>query len=89
MNISNLSKAKVLAALYNNSKPQGRGFLHADSQLMTEEEAQKLLDSDQTSFEYLKGRVMKVDLSGDELDTWLYNRDNGENAAETALSGLS
>lgn len=36
-------------------------------------------------FDYLKGRVMKVDLSKDELDTRLYNRDNGPNAAEDAI----
>ncbi|MDD4476620.1 MAG: hypothetical protein PHY40_00480 [Patescibacteria group bacterium] len=83
-----MNKAKVLAALYNNSKPQGMGFLHFDAQPMTEEEAQALLDSGQTYFDYLKGRVMKIDLSGDELETWLYNRDNGENAAETVLENL-
>ena len=88
MNISGVSKAKVLAALYNNSKPQGMGFMHFDAQPMTEEEAQTLLDSGQTYFDYLKGRVMKIDLSGDELETWLYNRDNGENAAETVLANL-
>jgi len=36
-------------------------------------------------FDYLKGRVMKVDLSKDELNTALYNRDNGPNAAEDAI----
>jgi hypothetical protein len=88
MNISGMNKAKILAALYNNSKPQGMGFLHFDDQPMTQEEAQELLDSGQTYFDYLKGRVMKIDLSGDELETWLYNRDNGENAAEAVLANL-
>ena len=36
-------------------------------------------------FDYLKGRVMKVDLSKDELNTAPYNHDNGPNAAEDAL----
>jgi hypothetical protein len=31
---------------------------------------------------------MKVDLSGDEVRTDLYNRDNGPEAFETVLSGL-
>ena len=88
MNISDMNKAKVLAALYNNSKPQGMGFLHFDAQPMTEEDAQKLLDSGQTYFDYLNGRVMKIDLSSDKLETWAYNRDNGENAAETVLANL-
>jgi len=31
---------------------------------------------------------MKVDLSGDELETALYDRDNGQGAAEMALAEL-
>jgi hypothetical protein len=88
MNIAGLSKAKVLAALYNASKPQGLGFLHYDPRLITEAEAQALLDEGQTYFDYVHGRVMKVSLSGDELSTRLYNRDNGENAAETVIANL-
>lgn len=82
-------KAAVLAALYNNSRPQGMGFLHYDPTDMTEAEAQALLDEGQTYFDYLKGRVMKVDLSGDELTrTDLYNRDNGPGAAEQAADSV-
>ena len=88
MNISGISKAKVLAALYNNSKTQGMGMLHFDPAPMIEDQAQKLLDSGKTYFDYLKGRVMKIDLSSDEVDTWLYNRDVGENAAETVLENI-
>jgi hypothetical protein len=40
-------------------------------------------------FDYLRGRVMKVDISGDDLDTALYNRDNGAGAAERALDHLA
>ena len=88
MNISHLSKAKVLAALYNNSKAQGMGISHYSPKKMTEQEAQVLLDSGITYFGYLQGRVMKIDLSDDELNTYLYNRDNSPNAAEDALSSL-
>lgn len=88
MNISGMNKAKVLAALYNNAKPQGMGHIHFDAAHMTEQEAQGFLDLGQTYFDYLQGRVMKIKLSGDDLDTTLYNRDNGENAAEFALGTL-
>ena len=88
MNISKHSKAKVLATLYNNAKVQGLGFLQAESGDMTESEAQSILDSGQTYFDYLKGRVMKIDLSKDEVETWLYNRDNGTDAAENAINEL-
>jgi hypothetical protein len=39
-------------------------------------------------FDYLRGRVMKVDITGDELDPWGFDRDNGEGAAERALRAL-
>lgn len=89
MNISHLSKAKVLAALYNGSKHQGLGFLQAKPGEMTEEEAQALLDQNTYMyFDYLHGKVMKIDLSTDELNTRLYDRDNGEGAAERIISKL-
>jgi len=88
MDISHLDKAEVLAALYNRAQPQGMGFLHYTAEDMTTEQAKKLLDDGQTYFDYVFGRVMKVDLKGDELDTWLYNRDNGIDAAENVIATL-
>lgn len=88
ISLKDLNKADVLAVLYNASKPQGMGFMHYDPKSMTREEAQSLLDAGQTDFDYLKGRVMKVDLSGNELSPWGYDRDNGEGAAERAISAL-
>lgn len=51
---------------------------------MDENEAKNLLKK-QTYFDYLKGRVMKIDLSKNELDPWLYDRDNGAGKAEKVL----
>lgn len=89
ISINGLNKAAVLAALYNASKPQGMGFMHYDAKPMTSEEAQQLLDADpRQCFDYLKGRVMKISLNKDEVNTWGYNRDNGENAAEKVIEIL-
>lgn len=88
MNIKGLNKAAILASLYNSSQPLGLGILHYDPTPMTNEVAESLL-KEQTFFDYLKGRVMKVDLSGDELDTRAYNRDNGEKAAENAIAAIA
>ena len=85
INIKGKNKAEILAKLYNNASPQGMGFTHYVPAPMTVEEAQKILESGQTYFDYLMGRVMKVNLGNDELDTRLYNRDNGFQAAERAL----
>lgn len=83
-----LKKSAVLAALYNDSKPQGLGFSHFDPAPMTEEEAEDLLKTS-THFDYLKGRVMKVDLSNDDsFEEWLYDRDNGNGAAQRAINKL-
>jgi hypothetical protein len=82
-------KAKVLSCLYNASKQQGMGYLDPRGQnMMSEEEAQKLL-SNQTYFDYVYGRVMKIDLSSNIFDPRLYDRDNGENAASLALTGYN
>lgn len=86
IDLTNKNKAEVLAKLYNASRPLGMGCLHCTSDDMSIEEAQTLLDTGQTRFDYLKGRVMKVNLSGNALDPWLYDRDNGQGAAEAALS---
>lgn len=85
INLKDKDKAEVLAKLYNASGPQGMGFLQGEKADMTTEEARELLDSGQTYFDYLKGRIMKVDLGGDELDPWLYDRDLGQGAAAAAI----
>lgn len=83
-----LNRADVLAILYNRARPLGMGFLQYDPKPMTREEARGYLEK-AAYFDYLKGRVMKVDLSGDALDPWGYDRDNGEGAAAAALAALA
>ena len=88
ISIQHLNKAAVLAALYNNSKQQGMGFIHTRGrQSMTIEEAQLELNEN-SYFDYLHGRVMKVDLSGNEFEERLYDRDNGDGAAFNAIKDL-
>jgi len=87
ISIAGLNRADVLAVLYNAAKPQGLGFLHYDPTPMERAEAEALI-SEYTYFDYLKGRVMKIDLSGDELDVQWFNRDNGAGSAEVAIELL-
>lgn len=63
------------------------GFLQFDPKPMSETEAKEWLTNygKRPYFDYLKGRVMKVEIHGDTLDPRLYDRDNGEGAAERAL----
>jgi len=62
IDITGYDKAEVLAALYNASVPLGLGNLHFKNEIMTVEQARDLL-KEQTYFDYLYGRVMKIDLS--------------------------
>lgn len=90
ISIKDANKAEVLATLYNAAKPQGMGFLQYEDKDMSVEEAQELLDMqpDNGRFDYLKGRVMKVNLQRDEFNPSLYNRDNGDFAAQEALKDV-
>ncbi len=89
IDIRGLDKAEILMVLYNNASPQGMGFLHATPEDMSIEEARWIVDRGVgLDFDYLKGRVMKVSLDGDEFDPGLYNRDNGHGKAERLIGEL-
>jgi len=90
IDISGLSKAEVMAALYNGASAVGRGFLEAEATPweMTVEDAQQYL-SRTSSFDFLNGRSFKVDLSSDSFNAWLYDRDNGgDGTAELIIERL-
>lgn len=96
VSIAGLDKAEVLAALHAASHSQGMGFLH-DRGALSVDECREILKSgeetfyggnDRLYFDYLRGRVMKVDLSGDEFDPFLFDRDNFPGAAEKAIAAL-
>lgn len=87
VDLKGLDKAAVLAALYNGAKPLGASFLQYDPTPMNIEEARALLEKTK-GFDYLNGRVMKVDLSGDQMESRLYDRDNGENSAKAFIDSL-
>jgi hypothetical protein len=90
INIEGLDKGAVLAALFNAAKVRGRGFYHATDRVMTADQGRKTLERLKGGLfiDYLEGRVLKVDLTGDSFDPWLYDRDNGEGAAARALEDM-
>ncbi len=88
IDISGIDKAVLLAALYNNSRPMGMGFLQARSGAMSAEEAAEEIKRGDDSarmfgnktelyFDYLRGRPLKSNISGDTFRPWGYDRDNG------------
>lgn len=89
MDISGISKPALLAALFNASKQQGLGFMDSrGAAAMTEKDAAGVIAEQGMYFDYLRGRVMKIGIDGDTADTWGYDRDNGEGAAERAIAHL-
>ena len=88
IDISGLDKAEVLLALYNASHVQGYGFIQAVDNYTLEDARRDYEASHDKYFDYLHGRVLKVDLSGDEFDPRLFDRDCGEGAAYYAIEEL-
>lgn len=89
IDVSDIDRAVLPAALYNNSRPQGMGFLQPNCMSpMTVEQAQAFLDKGHTYFDYLQGRVMKVEINGKTLDPWEYDRYLGQGAAQRVVESL-
>lgn len=91
ISIKGLDKAAVLASLFNASRQQGMGFMHqAGQKQMSIDDARKEIErrGKDLYFDYLNGRVMKIDLDTDELEDRLYDRDNGQGACFRAIEHL-
>lgn len=89
IDISGLDKAELLAALHAGSHPLGMGWLHEKGDLSIEEARLMIADYNRDLyFDYVTGRVMKVDLNGDQLNGRLYDRDNGEGACAAVVAKL-
>lgn len=92
IDITGLDKRKVLIALYESARVQGMGILHARSERMTIAEAGELLapreHGEPPYFDYVHGRVLKVNLAGDKFSPRLYDRDNGHGAAQRAVDAI-
>lgn len=82
-----LEKAKVLAALYNAAKPAGKDMASYDPTPMSYKEA-KEISFNKSNFDYIKGRVVLVIFIGNTFNPKLYNKHNGQNAAETIIDSL-
>lgn len=83
VSIVGLDKARVLMALYNHSLPEGFEILKMSIQRAREYTSRTLY------FDYVDGRGIKTDISGDVADTWLYDRDNGDDAGLRAIQTLA
>lgn len=90
VNIRGLDVADVLVALWEHSQEQGFSFLGTYSKNFTREQAQEELERNHGYCDYVNGRVIKCDLfpGATEFDSRLYDRDNGDGAAERAVDSI-
>lgn len=89
LDITGLSKAAVLATLYNRARTKGSNCAEYDPSLMTEAEAERVLRAQHSLvFDYLRSRPLKINLEGDVVDAAKYNEYNGCHEAQFAIEGL-
>ena len=102
LDVKDIDPIVLFMILFNNSKQQGMGFLQTEGAYnINLKEAEKILSEQpvcpvhwrkQTDtfkprmLDYVRGRVMKCSINGEELDTWGYDRDNGEGAAQRSVN---
>lgn len=84
VSIKGMDKAAVLVALHSASRQMWQGFLENPLSYAEAVGHLKLTHK----FDYLQGRVLKVDLTGDEFWCDLYDRDNGAGAAARAVARI-
>lgn len=91
IDITGRDKAEVLQRLYNGGfmemvLPPTSVALQLLRPVMTLEQAREIVaENPSLRFDYIEGRSLKVDLSQDSFDPWLYDRDHGPGLAARAL----
>src|SRR5262249_49577479 len=85
--IRGIDKADLVRALYRRARPRGDGWRRYNpSDSLSDAEVQAVLND--PDIYYLKGRVMKIDLTGNTVNTSLYNQENGIGRAEKIIADL-
>jgi hypothetical protein len=88
ISIEGLDKSSVLAALWNSAQQPPEWFEHhSGATHMSREQAAAHLQA-HDGFDYLDGRILKMNLSGDAFDPWGYDRDNGAGLAARVIAHL-
>lgn len=79
ISIKGLNKIALLKALWENMRP--KAFFNSFDVKSAEKAVKSYID-------YFNGRCIKCDLSGDEVDPWLYDRDAGAGAFQKIVDGI-
>ena len=92
IDITGLDKAKVLKTLIDHANCMA---LSDDASLLSTmqppveiETVRAYIEKDGLTVDYILGKPIKVDLTGDSFDPWLYDRDHGQGRAQQAIDIL-
>lgn len=89
VNIAGLDKADLLMRAFNASKQQDMSMMdQRGRQDMTIKQAREIANQGPMNYDYLYGRVLKIDLTHDDVGTWAYNRDVGPGAFEKIVADM-
>lgn len=91
IDIKGIEKGVLLHQLWRFSQAQGISYLGLPIKPVNEDTFREIIKMYQDEgrdlyFDYLMGKVMKIDISADEMDPWLYDRDNGVGQAQLVVN---
>lgn len=86
VDIRGINLHELVRELWNNTIPQGMGWLQYDMPL-TDDDIEQAIK--QKYIDYLKGRPIKISLHNeDEIDAWGYDRDAGSGTFQKVVDKL-
>lgn len=87
VDISGIEKRDLLKALWMNSNSASFFTLSGTSPPdLSEKDIDKAIEK--RRIDYLCGRVIKMDISGDTVDPWNYDRNNGNGSVQKIVNVL-
>ena len=89
IDITGIDKAELLVALYHGTHPLGMGVLHDNPEFGIDDAKAALASEPSGRLDYVSGRPIKVNISGNSFDPALYDRDAGEGAAQRIVDMLN
>lgn len=86
IDITGIDKVALLAVLWSGQRPAG--FFNEQTWAMPGFNKEKATEAVKTYIDYFCGRAIKTNLSQNEVDPWLYDRDAGQGAFAEAVKSL-
>jgi len=95
VDIKGLDRGEIVAAFFNAAMPKGLGFVKVTDNQISAKQGRALLEAHKnertghTYFDYVEGRLLKLDFDEtDQLWVDLYDRDNGNGLGAEIIAEL-